>query len=78
MLKNLQHINPYLMNQNEFYITKEKITKVTLVANGGELTTTELIIVEGEEKPQHVENIKDIKGNIIARWGGTCGRWDIG
>ena len=20
---------------------------------------------------------KDIKGNIIARWGGTCGRWDI-
>ena len=23
------------------------------------------------------ENIKDIKGNIIARWGGTCGRWDI-
>ena len=23
------------------------------------------------------EKIKDIKGNIIARWGGTCGRWDI-
>ena len=25
----------------------------------------------------HVEKIKDVKGNIIARWGGTCGRWDI-
>ena len=24
-----------------------------------------------------VEKIKDVKGNIIARWGGTCGRWDI-
>ena len=23
------------------------------------------------------EKIKDVKGNIIARWGGTCGRWDI-
>ena len=24
-----------------------------------------------------IEKISDIKGNIIARWGGTCGRWDI-
>ena len=23
------------------------------------------------------DNIKDIKGNIIARWGGTCGRWEL-
>jgi broad specificity phosphatase PhoE len=23
------------------------------------------------------DKIKDIKGNIIARWGGTCGRWDL-
>jgi hypothetical protein len=21
--------------------------------------------------------LEDVKGNIIARWGGTCGRWDI-
>jgi predicted CoA-substrate-specific enzyme activase len=35
-----------------------------------------ITIVEGVEEIQHVENIKDIKGNIIARWGGTCGRWD--
>ena len=26
---------------------------------------------------EEIEKIKDIKGNIIARWGGTCGRWDI-
>ena len=37
-----------------------------------------ITIVEGENEIQHVDNIKDIKGNIIARWGGTCGRWDIG
>src|SRR5574344_2781123 len=36
-----------------------------------------ITIVEGEEQRQVYENIKDIKGNIIARWGGTCGRWDI-
>ena len=36
-----------------------------------------ITIVEGGEEVQHVEKIKDIKGNIIARWGGTCGRWDI-
>ena len=36
-----------------------------------------ITIVEGEQEIQHVEKIKDIKGNIIARWGGTCGRWDI-
>lgn len=36
-----------------------------------------ITIVEGETQHQHVENIKDIQGNIIARWGGTCGRWDI-
>ena len=35
-----------------------------------------ITIVEGEQEIQHVKKIKDIKGNIIARWGGTCGRWD--
>ena len=37
-----------------------------------------ITILEGEEPVGHVEKIGDIKGNIIARWGGTCGRWDIG
>ena len=36
-----------------------------------------ITIVEGVNEVQHVEKIKDVKGNIIARWGGTCGRWDI-
>ena len=36
-----------------------------------------ITIVEGKQEVQHTGNIKDIKGNIIARWGGTCGRWDI-
>lgn len=37
-------------------------------------------ILEGEyEAPDFRQGgkISDIKGNIIARWGGTCGRWDI-
>lgn len=36
-----------------------------------------ITIVEGEQEIHHVDKIGDIKGNIIARWGGTCGRWDI-
>ena len=36
-----------------------------------------ITIIEGEMEDKHPQNIKDIKGNIIARWGGTCGRWDI-
>ena len=37
-----------------------------------------ITIVEGKQE-EHVkyDNIADIKGNVIARWGGTCGRWDI-
>ncbi|GBF23312.1 coA-substrate-specific enzyme activase [Candidatus Gastranaerophilus sp. (ex Termes propinquus)] len=39
-----------------------------------------ITIVEGEySAPEEREKMKigDIKGNIIARWGGTCGIWDI-
>ena len=36
-----------------------------------------ITILEGAEPVGHVEKIGDIKGNIIARWGGTCGRWGI-
>lgn len=34
-------------------------------------------IVESDEVQQHVEKIKDIKGNVIARWGSTCGKYSI-
>lgn len=36
-----------------------------------------ITILEGEPKDPNAKCIKDIKGNIIARWGGTCGKWDI-
>ena len=35
-------------------------------------------ILQGENNNKIGTPIKDIKGDIIARWGGTCGRWDIG
>jgi len=37
-----------------------------------------ITIVENAEEQRHVEKIKDIKGNVIARWGSTCGKWSIG
>lgn len=43
-------------------------------ANNCEIIT----IVETSEEQHHVEKIKDIKGNIIARWGSTCGKYSIG
>lgn len=36
-----------------------------------------ITIIEGENQNPDSKFIKDIKGNIIARWGGTCGKWDI-
>jgi predicted CoA-substrate-specific enzyme activase len=37
-----------------------------------------ITIVESEEIQHHVDNIKDIQGKIIARWGSTCGKHSIG
>lgn len=34
-------------------------------------------IVESDEEQHHVEKIKDIKGNVIARWGSTCGKYSV-
>lgn len=34
-------------------------------------------IVEAAEIQQHAEKIKDIKGNVIARWGSTCGKYSM-
>ena len=50
---------------------------ITCQCNGCSNNCEVITIVEGEQEQHHVDNIKDIKGNIIARWGGTCGRWDI-
>jgi len=36
-----------------------------------------ITILQGDPDDPNVKNIKDIKGNIIARWGGTCGKWDV-
>lgn len=43
-------------------------------ANSCEVIT----IVEGHDAVQNVDKIKDIQGNIVARWGGTCGKWSVG
>ena len=43
-------------------------------ANSCEIIT----IVENAELQHHVEKMKDIKGNIVARWGSTCGKYSIG
>ena len=52
-------------------------SSITCECNGCSNNCEVITIVEGVDEIQHVDKIKDIKGNIIARWGGTCGRWDI-
>jgi predicted CoA-substrate-specific enzyme activase len=34
-------------------------------------------IVQGEISNQSPKSPKEVKGDIIARWGGTCGKWDL-
>ncbi len=36
-----------------------------------------ITIVEGEMTSSELQKAKDTQDNIIARWGGTCGKWDI-
>jgi hypothetical protein len=52
-------------------------SSITCTCTGCSNNCEVITIVEGVDEIQHVEKIKDVKGNIIARWGGTCGRWDI-
>ena len=35
-----------------------------------------ITIVEGELENANPKTPKEVKGNIVARWGGTCGKWD--
>jgi predicted CoA-substrate-specific enzyme activase len=42
-------------------------------ANNCEVVT----IVQGELESANPKTPKEVKGNIIARWGGTCGKWDL-
>ena len=52
---------------------------ITCTCNGCSNNCEVITILEGKETLDRgkIEKISDIKGNIIARWGGTCGRWDI-
>ncbi len=52
---------------------------ITCTCNGCSNNCEVITILEGKEIQDRakIEKISDIKGNIIARWGGTCGRWDI-
>ena len=34
-------------------------------------------IVQGEPECIDPRTPKEVKGDIIARWGGTCGKWDL-
>ena len=50
---------------------------ITCDCNGCSNNCEVITIIEGEGEVPHYDKIKDIQGNIIARWGGTCGRWDL-
>lgn len=54
-----------------------KFSSVTCDCNDCANSCEVVTIVEGVDSIQHVEKIKEIQGNIIARWGGTCGKWAI-
>ena len=75
------------MENHQYYNTPTKFkgwevgdmrfSSITCDCSGCSNNCEVITIVEGVDEIQHVDKIKDIKGNIVARWGGTCGRWDI-
>ena len=36
-----------------------------------------ITIVQGDVECENPKSPKEVTGNIIARWGGTCGKWDL-
>jgi len=36
-----------------------------------------ITILEGQNQNPNASTPKDVEGKVIARWGGTCGKWDI-
>ncbi len=74
----------YTNNQTKFkgWQTKDMhFNSVTCTCNGCSNNCEVISIVEGDIEPLapgQEHKISDVKGNLIARWGGTCGRWDIG
>lgn len=45
----------------------------TSCSNNCEIIT----ILEGQNLNPNAKTPKDVEGKVIARWGGTCGKWDI-
>lgn len=60
-----------------FEVGEMHFNSVTHQCTGCSNNCEVITIVEGDLPTPHPEKISDVKGNIIARWGGTCGRWDI-
>src|SRR5574344_1542283 len=54
-----------------------KFHSITCDCNGCSNNCEVITIVEGVLEQEHYEKIKDIKGNIIERWCGICGRWEL-
>lgn len=60
-----------------FEVGEMHFNSVTHQCNDCSNSCEVITIVEGDFEHDINSKIKDIKGNIIARWGGTCGKWDI-
>ena len=60
-----------------FEIGDMHFNSITSQCNGCSNNCEVITILEGEHTPPPTTPLAEIKGNIIARWGGTCGRWDI-
>ncbi len=60
-----------------FEVGEMHFNSVTHQCTGCSNNCEVITIVEGDLPSPPPEKIGDVKGNIVARWGGTCGRWDI-
>jgi len=59
-----------------WHIGDVNFTSLTNECNDCSNNCEVITILEGENLNKNAKTIKEISGNIIARWGGTCGKWD--
>ncbi len=58
-------------------VSEFKFNSLTHECNDCSNSCEVITILQGEPESPNPKSPKEVKGNIIARWGGSCGKWDV-
>lgn len=60
-----------------WHVSDVSFSSVTQECNDCSNACEVISILQGQNSNPDAKSPKDIKGDVIARWGGTCGKWDV-